>query len=632
MAPIMRKKNMKYSKILHVPTGHVFTYKSRWRTTIRYYQCIEKFCPMRGKLLNGEEFIITGGGAHNHAPNKHYLDVERFNDHLHERVTSSLNDFRIIWDDVAMEDPETAAIRTFVSAERSMHRWRMKNRPPIPRTLREFANTVNDNPQWHHLRNYHFSRFSIEALPVGDGSYVVVIADLEYVSTITPRTLTIDATFEVCPKIPTNRQFLTIMGNLNDTDLPIAWALMEKKNSRSCLRVLEYFKTVLAPHINPSTVHLDFERALRNTVEHVYPNARIVHCYFHYLQKIIYIRLRFALIDFFNSKALRKRLDRQKNRAEMAELKDWDQGQNFYRKLMALPLLPAEDMIPAFTIVKNNASPDITSFFNDLIGYIERWWLGVVRPENFTVYRLRTRVSNAIEAYHRVLLKRVGSHPSIWQFTESLRKLQVVSWTERTALAAGRPVRRPKATKYIKQEEILSRAWELYGEGVLDIAAFLGAANHFLRAFHNKVLIDNAEAVDYFTTIEEHIVGIPPTAAELQAQVADQPIGEISFATAPPVNNNLEILLLRRVDRCICDLCNNSIVEYVASPCRHWFACKNCTLLYVHTALEMNAFLKCRWCLQECRGFQRMLVRISYYSFAYYTTLCFIKTTMFQVT
>ncbi|XP_015125104.1 uncharacterized protein LOC107046895 [Diachasma alloeum] len=471
-----------------------------------------------------------------------------------------------------------------------MHRWRQQNRPPIPRSLRQFADTLNNNPQWHHLKEHRLGRFTVDALPVGDGSHVVVIGDIEFLRTINPRILTIDATFEVCPKVPANRQFLTIMGKISDTDLPVAWAFMEKKNDLSCIKVLEQFNTVLAPHIHPTTIHLDFERALRNSVERVYPHARIVYCYFHYLQ------------------ALRKRLERNKTKAEMTRLKAWEQGKNFYRKLMALPLLPAEDIITAFTIVKNNASPDIRLFFTDLIGYFERWWLGRVRPENFTVYLLSNRVSNSIEAYHRVLLKRIGSHPSIWQFTESLRKLQVVTCTEKTALAGGRPVRRPRATKYIKREEILNRAWELYGEGALDIAAFLGCANHFLRAFDNKVLFDNAEAVDYFTTIQEHIVGIPPTGAEIQAVRVDQPIGGIPIATVPPANDNFEILLLRRLDQCICNLCNNSITEYVASACRHWFGCKQCTKLYVQASLEMNAFLKCRWCLQECHGFERVYI------------------------
>ncbi|XP_015118915.1 uncharacterized protein LOC107042392 [Diachasma alloeum] len=237
-----------------------------------------------------------------------------------------------------------------------------------------------------------------------------------------------------------------------------------------------------------------------------------------------------------------------------------------------------------------------------------KWWIRTVRPENFNVFILRNRVSNSIEAYHRVLRKRIGTHPSIWQFTESLRKVQVVTCTEKTALARGKPVRRPQATKYINRENILQRAWQLYREGALDIAAFLGCSNHFLRAFNNKLLLHNAQQVDYFATIQEHIVGIPPTGHEIQAVRADQLIAEIHIKNFPTANEIIEILLLRRLDVSICDLCNNSVTEYVASPCRHWFGCQNCTLLYVQTSLEVNAILKCRWCLQECRAFKRVYI------------------------
>ncbi|XP_015118914.1 uncharacterized protein LOC107042391 [Diachasma alloeum] len=106
MPVIPRKKHLKYPKILHLLTKHVFTYKSGWRTSISYYECIKKnsdHCKVRGKLVNGEEFIVIEGAVHRHTPDEQYLHVEAFNDELHQRVTNSLADFRLIYDDLASE-------------------------------------------------------------------------------------------------------------------------------------------------------------------------------------------------------------------------------------------------------------------------------------------------------------------------------------------------------------------------------------------------------------------------------------------------------------------------------------------------------------------------------------------------
>lgn len=100
----------------------------------------------------------------------------------------------------------------------------------------------------------------------------------------------------------------------------------------------------------------------------------------------------------------------------MRQLGYWSQGKNFFRKLQALPLLPANQMIPAFEWLRLHASPAIIEFFADFLIYMRRQWLTIVSPQNLSVFGLDLRTTNPIEAYHGTLIERIGFHPTIWRF------------------------------------------------------------------------------------------------------------------------------------------------------------------------------------------------------------------------
>ena len=66
--------------------------------------------------------------------------------------------------------------------------------------------------------------------------------------------------------------------------LPIVWALIERKTTEAYVAVLHHFKTVLAPHLRPTSFMMDFERGLTTALQIIYPQATIGHCYFHHCQ------------------------------------------------------------------------------------------------------------------------------------------------------------------------------------------------------------------------------------------------------------------------------------------------------------------------------------------------------------
>ena len=59
---------------------------------------------------------------------------------------------------------------------------------------------------------------------------------------------------------------------------------MQSKKKAAYLQLLEYVKLVLCPTFDPLEVMMDFEKSMRLAVEEVYPQSRILGCYFHYTQ------------------------------------------------------------------------------------------------------------------------------------------------------------------------------------------------------------------------------------------------------------------------------------------------------------------------------------------------------------
>lgn len=117
--------------------------------------------------------------------------------------------------------------------------------------------------------------------------------------------------------------------------------------------------------------------------------------------------------------ALLRQLKSKLTKVAMQRLNDWALAQTFFRKLIGLALLKAQDIQGGYEWLRDNTAPDIRQFFARYLQYYEEWWLNRVRPDGFSVYGKSHRTNNNIEAYHRVLHEHVGTHPSIWKLTGS---------------------------------------------------------------------------------------------------------------------------------------------------------------------------------------------------------------------
>ena len=97
------------------------------------------------------------------------------------------------------------------------------------------------------------------------------------------------------------------------------------------------------------------------------------------------------------------------NSGLVSHYRDNIQCHSVIRKLLALPLLPSEHMIPAFQHVetKNTTASNThtTPALRDLMRYVETTWLqsNIWPVDTVSVYREHIRTNNDVEGWHRRL-------------------------------------------------------------------------------------------------------------------------------------------------------------------------------------------------------------------------------------
>lgn len=122
---------------------------------------------------------------------------------------------------------------------------------------------------------------SLLSVPADKKSYAVGIFNKEVLNRITSanKSFHVDATFKTCPR---NFQQLLNFGVQFDGKMFLAFSVaMSNKNSDLYEQTLEKIAEQ-CPAINPEMIHSDYEKAMFNACNKVFPNAEQKGCLWHY--------------------------------------------------------------------------------------------------------------------------------------------------------------------------------------------------------------------------------------------------------------------------------------------------------------------------------------------------------------
>ena len=93
----------------------------------------------------------------------------------------------------------------------------------------------------------------------------------------------IDGTFDAVPLI--YLQLFTIHAIIQGKVIPCAYVLLPNKTQVTYTSVLRQLQT-LRPNLQPNSVLIDFELAIKNALEVVFPGVHVFGCFFHFSQNI----------------------------------------------------------------------------------------------------------------------------------------------------------------------------------------------------------------------------------------------------------------------------------------------------------------------------------------------------------
>lgn len=138
---------------------------------------------------------------------------------------------------------------------------------------------------------------------------------------------------------------------------PVFYILMSHKTADLYERVFAYIEKNIFK-LNPTQFMCDFETGLRAAIRKFYPNTPMHGCWFHYSQRIRSRHMKSNMYRLITEDFYARRI---------------------YRKMLRLPLLPAENILEGYESIKADArSNRLSVAFRQIFKYFEEYWLNLV--------------------------------------------------------------------------------------------------------------------------------------------------------------------------------------------------------------------------------------------------------------
>ena len=215
----------------------------------------------------------------------------------------------------------------------------------------------------------------------------------------------------------------------------------------------------------PQSVLVDYEVAIRNAVQNVWPGTTLRGCWFHHKQ------------------TLWRHLQTEGLAADYSVVNS--PIRKSFMMIGAIPFVPVSDVDMAWRLLKPLLPAEMTSFAR----YYESTWIGTSStPPLFdhdswnhheASQMLLPRSSNIAEGWNNGFASLVNCHnPSFWNFLECVKKEQALTDLKIANILTRRPFKR--AAKWVKFDEDIQRIVDDYDN--------YGDVTEFLTAIGSRIL------------------------------------------------------------------------------------------------------------------------------------------------
>ncbi len=403
-------------------------YRYREKNTLKNgntnWRCLVESCKAVVQLSITNE--IARKTDHNHVASPSKIEAKKFVQQIREKALTSNEMPRQIILSSQVQLPVFAAptIPSYQCSLRTINRKRQGAQVsiPKPKTLSELGDLPS--PLTVTCDGQNFLYFDSGK----SDERILVFATLPAIDLLNGRsTWHCDGTFSVSPDV--FYQVYTIHGVIEDTLIPLVYALLSNKSQATYTKLFSCFDQVA------EKLHLDFELAVRNAAKEISPNTSIHFCFFH-LSQAVWRKV--------------QNLGYQKVYA------DDEHFRLSVKKLLCLAFLPTEDVPAGLDLLREENSYEN---FQEVADYFEDTYVGPwrgsrrVKPKfelkEWNLYERvlnhEARTNNALEGWNGNFNKFVSvKHPSIPKLIQKFKEEQKNAEINVERIMAGETIRQKK--------------------------------------------------------------------------------------------------------------------------------------------------------------------------------------------
>ena len=208
----------------------------------------------------------------------------------------------------------------------------------------------------------------------------------------------IDGTFKICPKC--FYQVYTIHADVGSNDeyvnvVPVLYALLPDKKRATYDILFQMIKSQVKEWA-PTHISMDFEMTAISAIKDLFPEVKIVGCYFHYIRSLW-------------------------RKAKQLGVVKSKLGANHVKLCMALSHLPSDLLEDGwlYVMAESPKSNEVTQF-NDY--FVKTWLEHDVFSNTWNTFNESDRTNNMVESWNARIKKTITEKPNIAQFLEGIQK------------------------------------------------------------------------------------------------------------------------------------------------------------------------------------------------------------------
>ncbi|XP_034316249.2 uncharacterized protein [Magallana gigas] len=258
-------------------------------------------------------------------------------------------------------------------------------------------------------------------------------------------------------------QLYSIYGEINGRTYPLVFGLLPGKSEgiyQRFFRLLMNYCGEINVVFQPQIVMCDFEVAVRNVLQRVFPEATVKGCFFHFTQCIWKKTQSLGLATMYRNN---------------------DGVQKLVRRAASLPLVPINPVGDVwFNTLEDTeeVNVDITRFAD----YVTEQWIEGTDVQFWNHFdNTGPRTNNILEGWHSKINKQLNAaHPNIYRLISLLQCIQANNEADIIQTSAGAK-QRPQEVRYRRIDQRLTQLKNRFIDGDIGIMEYLDAASYLLH-------------------------------------------------------------------------------------------------------------------------------------------------------